>query len=955
MKKITNKFCAILIIFLTIILLDIKNANCQQLAVSIEPGPTKCTHGADGVLTAIPTGGTIPYTFLWSTGSPFATISNLAPGTYTVTVTDNAGASVTAKYKLYSCCTETYLIEGDVALSSLVGNPYVVQSGNTAIVFTNFNCSPGLPYNTVALNGTLHIDMPCNFLNLELVCGPDAEIIVDQNFYILMGDGCNYLHACGGKMWRGITLTGSQPGQPALIIGADTWIEDAQEAVVSNSDAEYSINNATFNKNHAGVVVNGTGNIHNGIINHTTFGSNILNTNGTLGAPDVCLPPFSGKRSKMGVQIISVGSISVGTIGLLSQPNTFRNLDYGIFIDSRTISSGVTIINNRFVDMPFVSSNSYDNGWGIWCTSTIGFSLFQIASLNLGGVTDPAEPNTFTDCHGGILCNGNTQSVVQNNTFTRCPDNTNVSTVFNGAAIRFRRADRPSYVTIDQNHINNCNRGIHVVNFGNSPVEITFNEINNPPNNIWNTYGINLVNVHPAHGAGSTFIKNNTINYCRTGINLTNSPRTNVGPGNYIGFHFNNPTATTSLRYGVRSQGSGEAYILTNTVERTGSVDPTIAFEDKFFGVSVESADKNTVSSNLIRRMGDAIRFSNVAMQGQTVTCNDMQRNYNGIKLDNADIGNQYFDAGNPAAQDNQWNTYFGNCLKGIGNLFATEFYTQSATFPTVWYPDPNLQFPVSQYPFTFALSSNNCNLPLACADCERQRMAEIINEAGNFTTLSPDQQYTAKKNVFSTLAKDTLQMYFGDSYDVIFRNFYNNSMTGNFGQLLSVYDHISDNDIPEASSINSSINPDNNMEWNEIMLNEIYLATWARDIDELSPEQYDILYNIATQNPITGGLAVYGARVMLDLEVDDVTNEDGGRFSNPGYGISDNESHETAIVNSSSGSFYYSLNNSVTGTLSLYNIFGQLVLKKQLVEQENKIELYSAGLSPGSYFYFVT
>ena len=42
----------------------------------------------DGMATAITTGGTPPYTFLWNTGDTSNIISNLAPGTYNLTVTD---------------------------------------------------------------------------------------------------------------------------------------------------------------------------------------------------------------------------------------------------------------------------------------------------------------------------------------------------------------------------------------------------------------------------------------------------------------------------------------------------------------------------------------------------------------------------------------------------------------------------------------------------------------------------------------------------------------------------------------------------------------------------------------------------------------------------------------------------------------------------------------------------
>ncbi len=57
--------------------------------------PISCNGAADGELTALGSGGTPGYTFLWSTTATTATITNLGAGTYTVTVTDNNGCTST--------------------------------------------------------------------------------------------------------------------------------------------------------------------------------------------------------------------------------------------------------------------------------------------------------------------------------------------------------------------------------------------------------------------------------------------------------------------------------------------------------------------------------------------------------------------------------------------------------------------------------------------------------------------------------------------------------------------------------------------------------------------------------------------------------------------------------------------------------------------------------------------
>jgi SprB repeat len=61
------------------------------LALTCDKTDITIPNGSNGIVTVTATGGTIPYNYLWSDGSTTATISNLAAGTYEVTVTDAHG------------------------------------------------------------------------------------------------------------------------------------------------------------------------------------------------------------------------------------------------------------------------------------------------------------------------------------------------------------------------------------------------------------------------------------------------------------------------------------------------------------------------------------------------------------------------------------------------------------------------------------------------------------------------------------------------------------------------------------------------------------------------------------------------------------------------------------------------------------------------------------------------
>ncbi len=65
----------------------------------------------DGTATAVPTGGTGSYTYSWSNGESTQTITDLAPGTYTVTVTDaqSCTAEETVTVNEYVCAVLTII------------------------------------------------------------------------------------------------------------------------------------------------------------------------------------------------------------------------------------------------------------------------------------------------------------------------------------------------------------------------------------------------------------------------------------------------------------------------------------------------------------------------------------------------------------------------------------------------------------------------------------------------------------------------------------------------------------------------------------------------------------------------------------------------------------------------------------------------------------------------------
>ncbi|NSW44482.1 MAG: T9SS type A sorting domain-containing protein [Bacteroidales bacterium] len=68
--------------------------------INFTASKVSCPGGNNGSITATPTPGNEPYTYLWNTGATTQTISNLVAGNYTVTVTGSNNCSLTKTYVL---------------------------------------------------------------------------------------------------------------------------------------------------------------------------------------------------------------------------------------------------------------------------------------------------------------------------------------------------------------------------------------------------------------------------------------------------------------------------------------------------------------------------------------------------------------------------------------------------------------------------------------------------------------------------------------------------------------------------------------------------------------------------------------------------------------------------------------------------------------------------------------
>ncbi|MBK9337281.1 MAG: T9SS type A sorting domain-containing protein [Lewinellaceae bacterium] len=102
------------------------------LTASAAGTPQSANGVADGTATVTPLGGTPVYTYNWSTGGATQTITDLLPGSYTVTVTDANGCTIVsiATVNAYDCT-----IEADVEAADALC--FDANDGTAMVVTTN--------------------------------------------------------------------------------------------------------------------------------------------------------------------------------------------------------------------------------------------------------------------------------------------------------------------------------------------------------------------------------------------------------------------------------------------------------------------------------------------------------------------------------------------------------------------------------------------------------------------------------------------------------------------------------------------------------------------------------------------------------------------------------------------------------------------------------------------------
>jgi hypothetical protein len=335
------------------------NFTWNDLSLALSSSPSSCV-SPDGAALAVASGGSEPYSFLWSDGSTNANAVNLIPGSYTATCTDAAGCTVQNSIgveQLYADCC------GNLTTTINVSQPICPEDFGTVAISSTGNLEP---YSHVVLNVENEIVSELTALNPGLF---GVETTNELGCYV-------------------VTLFTINPTPPAIVIST----------TVTNSSCPLS-----YDGSIAASATGGTAPYtYTWLLNGVEIGQGQELQNSGAELYSVLVTDAFGCSSQLEVtggaepydepDLVIVGAIGQGATHTVSDAQAWQN-QLVSFGDDLIISSGVTLTLND-VAFVFAPGKTLVVEEGAWFTCNE--CTFNSCGNSWGGIRVLADAATST-------------------------------------------------------------------------------------------------------------------------------------------------------------------------------------------------------------------------------------------------------------------------------------------------------------------------------------------------------------------------------------------------------------------------------------------------------------------------------------------------------------------------------------------------------------------------------
>ncbi len=711
----------------------------------------------------------------------------------------------------------------------------------------------------------LEVDgMDLTLRNLTLNMGENAWINVMSGRKLVL-ENCT-LTSCGTNMWLGILLDKKgESNAPEIEFLGINKIENAQKSVYLTREAIYHIDAVTFNNCYIDIEV----------INHKgAAGSNSITACTFQSSGAGLIAPHFGERKFAGIVLDDVNLINIGvnssTAGF---ENTFDGSIYGI----KSKNSSVKLLNSEFHDI-WNNESTPTRGMCFYSESDFDFSD---RSIQIGNGA-PSGLNSFYRSRSGLVGFGEMNYNIRKNEFGINDDE----------ADRLRNhgigisSNGNKEITISAgNSFKQYNNGILISRpGGKGTILIDDNDFYQAfisSNNFMGT-AINVFSMHPTKMTNA-IISNNTIgtstgsDQARIGIRLSMLDRL-ILENNEINFHL---SAVPNENYrGIWSQVCKNIKI-QNVNEVTNQSGLVSNIANSLIGIRMDMSYGSCIEENTLENLGYGMSFS-----GNSAVYSLLQNNFNnynqGIHLESADIGSKQgheytYSPGTGNVLENTWVSAEDDEKRVEGTLSNSgiDWYYNDANTTLELPSSGNLS--IFTRPLSDPTSFSQCpdfeasDVPPINAKTRNDLFGGIVNDTARYEEEYYNQfRYLARQAVYQTLKEfpDLLEM--DDDADNDFQEFYQSQINSNINKIDSVETLFSENKLTEAAALLSNFEDTNAIESYYKYVYLAYLNYIANGDSVLSPSDSSILLEIANLNSLTGGKAVFVARNMLNLEIED-------------------------------------------------------------------------------------